>query len=352
MASSGEVVWDEELSLPLNGNSCLRFIQVCNLMSYLSIDQCMKLKMAIEEVLHSFKVSSPLSKKAVDMANSILLWVRIPENIDVLNSFTIKLFTLLESTLQFKYKLKCNTMMERVWGRYHILRCSSQFKTLWCDLLQKVSDADPNPIFYQFVTDEIFRCMIKENLSIEKDDIQDDRQSLSYEETNSLRFVAGYILRALKKKITSSSLPNKEELLLCLIDLLESSDEVYDDSSDWVKSIDRGGLNHVSNNMSILLSCMEIVVKKHIATNRTPDDFNVKDKLTAKILSNHNVEYYWEMIAENWKEDDSKVLLGLIVNLWITIRGFAHTSTWMERYKSATHKKVQKSKGIRKTLIT
>ena len=104
---------------------------------------------------------------------------------------------------------------------------------------KKVSDADPNPIFYQFVTDEIFRCMIKENLPIEKDDLQDDRQSLSYEETNSLRFVAGYILRALKKKITSSSL---EELLLCLINLLESSDEVYDDSSgDWVKSIDRGG---------------------------------------------------------------------------------------------------------------
>ena len=93
---------------------------------------------------------------------------------------------------------------------------------------------------------------------------------------------------------------------------------------------------------------MEIVVKKHIAIiismNPTPDDFNVKDKLTAKILSNYNVEYYWE--------DDSKVLLGLIVSLWITIRGFAHTSTWMERNKSATYKKVQKSKGIRKTLIT
>ena len=90
MASSGEVVWDEELSLPLNGNSCLRFIQlVCNLMSYLSIDQCMKLKMAIEEVLHI------ALRFHHHYQNSILLWVRI---LDILNSFTIKLFTLLESS--------------------------------------------------------------------------------------------------------------------------------------------------------------------------------------------------------------------------------------------------------------
>ena len=92
-------------------------------------------------------------------------------------------------------------------------------------------------------------------------------------------------------------------------------------------------------------------MKHHLATNATPHDFNMKDQLTAKIKSNHNVEFYWDLISENWREEDSKVLLNRIIDLWITIRGFAHTSSWMERYKSAMHKNVQKSKGIRKKLV-
>ena len=317
------------------------------------LDQCTKLKMAVEEVLHSFRVSSPHSNKAVEMANSVLLWCRIPENSDIFQAFTTKLFTMLESTMKFKKRIKYSTMMERVWGCYHQQRCSQEFKTLWCDFLQKVSDTctAPSPIFYQYVTDSIFKDMIKDTFPIRECDTEDKRQSISYEEANSVRYIAGYILRALKTKIAKSSLNNKEELLLCLIDLLESSEEAYDDSSDWVNSIDRGGLNHVSNNMSTLLSCMELVVKHHLATNATPHDFNMKDQLTAKITTNHNVEFYWDLISENWREEDSKVLLNHIIDLWITIRGFAHTSSWMERYKSAMHKNVQKSKGIRKKLV-
>ena len=44
---------------------------------------------------------------------------------------------------------------------------------------------------------------------------------LSYEEKNIIRFIGGYILRVLKKKMERSLQPLKKELLLCLSDLLE-----------------------------------------------------------------------------------------------------------------------------------
>ena len=65
--------------------------------------------------------------------------------------------------------------------------------------------------------------------------------SLSYEEKNALRYTAGYIPRALKKKIDRFSHPLKKELLLCLLDLSEEFG-IEGESCERINSIDRGGL--------------------------------------------------------------------------------------------------------------
>ena len=100
--------------------------------------------------------------------------------------------------------------------------------------------------------------------------------------------------------------------------------------------------------MFLLISSMEIVVKNHIALNASLVNFSMKDELSSKIISNEEVEYYWDIL---WAEKEGEILLSLIVDHRITVRGFAYTSAWMERYKSITHKTIQKSKGIRKTLV-
>lgn len=46
-------------------------------------------------------------------------------------------------------------------------------------------------------------------------------QELDFIEANALRYIGGYLLRSLSKKIMKSANPMKEELLLCLADLLE-----------------------------------------------------------------------------------------------------------------------------------
>ena len=123
--------------------------------------------------------------------------------------------------------------------------------------------SDINPIFYQSITDSIFKVMLRQKLPIkERDHHEVQKELLSYEEKNVIRFIGGYILRALNKKMERSLQPLKKELLLCLSDLLEDDTATYDESCDWLDIKDRGGLTRVSHNMFLLISSMEIVVKK------------------------------------------------------------------------------------------
>ena len=38
----------------------------------------------------------------------------------------------------------------------------------------------------------------------------------------------------------------------------------------------------------------------------------------------------------------------MIVDLWVTMRGFSYASAWNEKYKQAKQKTTRKSKGVRK----
>ena len=46
-------------------------------------------------------------------------------------------------------------------------------------------------------------------------------KSLDYEELNAVRYVAGYVLRALTKKMLRSAHPLKEEMVDCLDEMIE-----------------------------------------------------------------------------------------------------------------------------------
>ena len=134
--------------------------------------------------------------------------------------------------------------MEKVWDAFHRERCSDKYKQLWSGfLLESIRCSDINPIFYQSITDSIFKVMLRQKLPIkERDHHEVQKELLSYEEKNVIRFIGGYILRPLKKKMERSLQPLKKELLLSLSDLLEDDTAIYDESCDWLDIKDKGGL--------------------------------------------------------------------------------------------------------------
>ena len=109
--------------------------------------------------------------------------------------------------------------------------------------MQEGTTTDPDPTFYRYVVGEIFDEMLKQHCPIVQPTstsgvTSQEELSLSYEEQNALRYAAGYIPRALTKKLRTSAHPLKDQLTLCLIDLTDDADDISSDSQDWINLMD------------------------------------------------------------------------------------------------------------------
>ena len=56
------------------------------------------------------------------------------------------------------------------------------------------------------------------------------------------------------------------------------------------------------------------------------------------------------MLTADVDDTKSAVVLGMLVKLWITVRGFSFTSAWLELYKQRKKAGLEKSKALRKEL--
>ena len=75
-------------------------------------------------------------------------------------------------------------------------------------------------------------------------------------------------------------------------------------------------------------------------------------KVVASILTNEDVLFHWCMVCCDVPEELSKEPLKRIVELWTTIRWFTFAKSYMEMYKQATKKVLQRSKALRKNLFS
>ena len=49
-----------------------------------------------------------------------------------------------------------------MWGHYRQLRSSEAFRLDWVKFVQESVKRTPSPVFFQYVTHELFKCLIKE----------------------------------------------------------------------------------------------------------------------------------------------------------------------------------------------
>ncbi len=138
--------------------------------------------------------------------------------------------------------------------------------------------AGTSPIFFQYIciADNMFKQLIKQSHPITHSTACSE--PLLYEEQNAVRYAAGYVPRALKKKLENSGCHNKKSLILCLIDTIEADSGICDESQDWLKLVNRGGLIHVTSRMFLLLSSMESVVKAYLKKEKKQGE-DVKNKM-------------------------------------------------------------------------
>ena len=208
-----------------------------------------------------------------------------------------------------------------------------------------------NPLFYQRVSDLILEELITEQYSVAQVH-QPIIPPLTFEEANALRYVSGYVCNKLRKKIMKSKLPSKGDLLLCLVELCDEDDDVSS-SADWTRAIDRGGLCHVSENTYLVFNQLELLVQKFFNDTSVQDvtsDLRMKVKDCA--LTDEEISFYWCMLTVNVDNEIGAELLSMIIDLYITIRGFSFSKSFMERYRQQSKKSTQKSKALRKNLLS
>ena len=315
----------------------------------MTIEGICNLEAALEELLSDdgFKLGSSRMIKATELAKKLHEW--IPFNVCAVKFF--------EGTLLKNFKRCTEAGVSSKEGRedslmrFHKLRSSSAFRNLWKVFLTPIGDeaAANDPIFFQYLSRKLFNIYIKKAFPIPSRAEDKHDLSLTFEEENALRYVAGYVCYKLHTKLKASTNPRKDDLLIGIHDMIDDDHEYADDPSEsWVHLIDRGGLVYVHDKVHQLFMKMEILIRSHFQKDKATDlPANLKDKVIASILSNDGVCFLWSSIVAELETEDRIVLLEMIANLFLTIRGFAFAGAYVDMYKQNARKSLQKSQGLR-----
>ena len=241
---------------------------------------------------------------------------------------------------------------EMMWGYFHQLRIEERFTEKWQKFFTITTGKIANSVIIQFLVDQIFKSIVSIHFAstskLTSAGNADQPAMLSYDEQNALRYAAGYIPKCLRDRLQHSSHPLKRELMWRLLDLTDENDDAVDnESTEWLTMINRGGLQCVTQKTYTLMLSMEVALQQSLRTVKV--DF--KEQVTENIMKDDDVLFNWLMISGNWESKEAETLFKMITDLWVTIRGFSFTSTWIEKYKIAHHHSIQKSKGIRKQLV-
>ena len=164
---------------------------------------------------------SEIGKNAQLCANKLLAWCKDrEENRKAMCSFATELYSRLLQCTKHPRKVKYHTLRERMWERYYKLQISYEFTKLWTDFLRNTIGYKACPIFYQHISNEMMKLVIKAEFPTDScKSIESKVAPLDHEERNALHYTAGYVIHAITKEVKRSS---KDSILLsCLKEMSE-----------------------------------------------------------------------------------------------------------------------------------
>jgi len=264
---------------------------------------------AVDKVLkdESFHLLSSCATATISAARVVSAWIK--ENN---NKFEKDLVSSLTNCLE-QPKVKSATNREKMWRAYHQLRTSGGYIEKWEEFLQAAGVTGKCNIFFQTTGDYMFKELIKVHHPLNKQEgssssSSTSRHQLTYMEMNAVRYAAGYIPRSLKKKLMKSTNPLKDNLLLCLMQLIDEEDDepTVDDSKDWLEKIDRGGLIKVKNDTLEVFMEMEYCLRSQIAKTSIP---SFGDNIKEEIISSRDISFVWSLLSSECEEKTSNELL-------------------------------------------
>ena len=203
------------------------------------------------------------------------------------------------------------------------------------------------PLDQQSINRELFEACMRDLLAFPATPTPPVR--MLADEENAVQYASGYILMKLMKKLEKRKGMKAVRFRECLADLSVSGNDssFYLYTLEWFNAINRGKLYHVHDNAFLFFRAVEVKTQQ-LLPGHLQQPSSKKEDLLQKITSDRLVLSSWDVIATGI--EDAAELLAMVVDLWVTIRGFSLTSKWLEEYKLAKHKTLQKSKPLRDEL--
>ena len=255
---------------------------------------------------------------------------------------------------------------EKFWSAFHQMRLSA-VPHIWERFLSP-QGIPLDHFSIQSVTQKLFERLLVRDFSVAPaatnlphsssvHQVRDD-VSLAKDELSVLQYACGYVPCCLLKKLQRKSGTKYDQFVQCLGQMAVSSDVDEEDflayTKHWINKVNRGGLFQLNNNAFRFFVSIEKEVQSLLPdymAKSDGDSSTFKEAIVRCIMHQEDVEWNWTLLSQCIDaECDALELLQEIVTLWVTVRGFAITATWMETYKAATKKTTVKNPGLRKGL--
>ena len=122
--------------------------------------------------------------------------------------------------------------------------------------------------------------------------------------------IAGFICRQLQCKLERESHEFKQELILCLVELVKHDEECGTDE-EWTDLLDRGGLVHIKETSYRFFYTMECVVKENLWRLTKPSAPS-KVEVIQRTTDDNDVQFYWLIVTADLEIDSFMENSGII----------------------------------------
>ena len=284
---------------------------------------------SLQQVLsdNSFKINSSVTIQARKSAEMLLEWCLQNINDCKLNAFSKQLVQSLKQVISSSVTKSYSHSKDKLWKGFFQLRCSQGFIKQCTDFVDVV-DEPVEPVLFQHLTDLVFRMLLQNHFKVLHVG-EEVSSEIAANESSALQYLAGYVCIHLHKKIQRESHNLKEEMILCLVELVKTKTaEDQRTGEEWIDLIDRGGLCHVKETTMQLFHALENQVRDVLMSLERPSPSCNVDVIK-KVITDEDVQFHWLIVTADFEIDDQEThdtLLKMIVELYVTIRGLSKAS--------------------------
>ena len=306
-----------------------------------------KVKKVISLILESPEYLLDTPRNTITRRAATELLDAATENEEIFCKFASALINRIEKIFPVKkYKRRPK---ERVLSRFHSI-VFSDLEKVWDNLYRSLGkQLTVDRMLKQFTNQKLFDDIYISYFTSndESEMCTSPALSLSTDEDNIIRYIAGYVPFKLFKKYEKKSSEKASSYIECLSHMKVNGNEgsfaTY--ATAWIEEMNRGGLFEINDVTYSLFRMLEMLLREGEPLVLS------KEELLKKIEESTDIQFQWSLLSVDIDDDEcAQELLKEICSIWLSIRCNALTRRWMESYKQTKKKSTKRSKSLRKQL--